>query len=167
MKPKVPLSVQKWGTRLAGLSAGAVPGIGDPAGHFIKSKLRPPHSTWLGQGLKGSMGLGAGLALDQYHQRWGLGNMGARGLENISFGMYKAPETAWDNSPKASWDNRGVQATTKTERVGRFGDGPPSLSQRTRKSPRFGKKRRRCKHRNKAGKRCLRPAGHSGRHRYQ
>ena len=51
--------------------------------------------------------------------------------------------------------------------AGRTGDGPPSLSRRTSKSPRFGKKRRRCKHRNKAGKRCLRPAGHSGRHRYQ
>ena len=47
------------------------------------------------------------------------------------------------------------------------GDGPSSLSQRTSRSPRFGKRRRRCKHRNKAGKQCLRPAGHSGRHRYR
>ena len=60
---------------------------------------------------------------------------------------------------------------TSTQRFSRTksrtGDGLPSLPQRTSKSPRFGKKRRRCKHRNKAGKRCLRPAGHSGRHRYR
>jgi len=44
----------------------------------------------------------------------------------------------------------------------------PSLSQRTRKSPRIGKRRRRCKFRNrKSGKTCLRPRGHSGRHRYR
>lgn len=49
----------------------------------------------------------------------------------------------------------------------RSGDGPPSLSQRTSKSSRIGTKRRRCKHRNKAGKQCLRPAGHSGRHRFK
>ena len=69
-------------------------------------------------------------------------------------------ETSRDNRTRKGGGGRG-RGTSRTR------DGPPSLSQRTRKSPSFGKKRRRCKHRNKAGKQCLRPAGHSGRHRYQ
>ncbi len=49
------------------------------------------------------------------------------------------------------------------------GRGATRLSQSARRSvrPGIGKVRKRCKHRNKAGKQCLRPAGHSGRHRYR
>lgn len=45
-------------------------------------------------------------------------------------------------------------------------DGPYS-SQRTRRSPSSGRRRKRCTHRDSRGRQCLRPAGHSGRHRYQ
>ncbi len=60
-----------------------------------------------------------------------------------------------------------IRSKQKKYRQSQKRDGPPSLSQRTSKSPSFGKRRRRCKHRNKAGKQCLRPAVHSGRHRYR
>lgn len=46
------------------------------------------------------------------------------------------------------------------------GIGPKS-SRRTRRRSPSGRRRKRCTHRDKRGRQCLRPAGHSGRHRYQ
>ena len=43
----------------------------------------------------------------------------------------------------------------------------PYSSHRSRRSASSGRRRKRCTHRDKRGRRCLRPAGHSGRHRYQ
>lgn len=60
--------------------------------------------------------------------------------------------------------SRAGSRTTTTQRPRR--DGPYS-SQRTRRSPSSGRRRKRCTHRDKRGRQCLRPAGHSGRHRYQ
>lgn len=48
----------------------------------------------------------------------------------------------------------------------RHGRGPQS-SRRARRSVRRRQYKTRCTHRDKRGRRCLRPAGHSGRHRYK
>lgn len=52
--------------------------------------------------------------------------------------------------------------TTKRSR----GIGSKSSHRTSRRSP-SGRRRKRCTHRDSRGRRCLRPAGHSGRHRYQ
>lgn len=40
------------------------------------------------------------------------------------------------------------------------------LSRKPARSGKIGRRRKRCTHRDSRGRRCLRPAGHSGRHRY-
>ena len=152
--------------RAIGALGSSVPGVGDIGTMaFIKKKAGTPIGIGAKQGLKFAGGpiAVASWSIMAYQNRKGIQDASSRFTQQFSLGLYQAPDSAWDNSPK----NRGVKFDSRTERKGRFGDGPPSLSPRTRKSPRFGKKRRRCKHRNKAGKQCLRPAGHSGRHRYR
>lgn len=79
---------------------------------------------------------------------------------NIVVGM------AYDRiTHSSSGSGTGVSSRTTTTQSSRR-DGPYS-SQRTRRSPSSGRRRKRCTHRDKRGRRCLRPAGHSGRHRYQ
>ena len=53
--------------------------------------------------------------------------------------------------------------TTSTKSSRRHG---PYSSHRSRRSASSGRRRKRCTHRDKRGRQCLRPAGHSGRHRY-
>lgn len=59
----------------------------------------------------------------------------------------------------------GTSTTTPSTKSSRR-HGPYS-SHRSRRSASSGRRRKRCTHRDKRGRRCLRPAGHSGRHRYQ
>ena len=59
---------------------------------------------------------------------------------------------------------RAGSRTTTTQSSRRHG---PYSSHRSRRSASSGRRRKRCTHRDKRGRRCLRPAGHSGRHRYQ
>lgn len=54
--------------------------------------------------------------------------------------------------------------STRTQRSRR--DGSYS-SRRASRSPSSGRRRKRCAHRDKRGRQCLRPARHGGRHRYQ
>ena len=54
--------------------------------------------------------------------------------------------------------------STRTQRPRRVGS---KSSHRPRRRPSSGRRRKRCAHRDKRGRQCLRPAGHSGRHRYQ
>jgi hypothetical protein len=61
-------------------------------------------------------------------------------------------------------ETRSDPGSTTTQRSRGYG---PYSSQRTRRSAPSGRRRKRCTHRDKRGRRCLRPAGHSGRHRYQ
>lgn len=59
----------------------------------------------------------------------------------------------------------GPQVVTQSQ----LGSGRTNTSQPSRKPARVGKigrRRKRCIHRDSRGRRCLRPAGHSGRHRY-
>ncbi len=62
-----------------------------------------------------------------------------------------------------------VDRTTRTRKSkGSRGErGATTLSHRARKGARPGKRRSRCRFRNKSGKTCLRPRKHSGRHRYR
>ena len=66
------------------------------------------------------------------------------------------------SSGRAGDASRKPRSTTQSSR--RHG---PYSSQRTRRSASSGRRRNRCTHRDKRGRRCLRPAGHSGRHRYR
>lgn len=59
---------------------------------------------------------------------------------------------------------RAGSGTTTTQRS--RGIGSKSSHRTSRRSP-SGRRRKRCTHRDSRGRRCLRPAGHSGRHRYQ
>lgn len=59
---------------------------------------------------------------------------------------------------------RSNPGSTTTQRVRRVGS---KSSHRPRRRPSSTRRRKRCTHRDKRGRRCLRPAGHSGRHRYQ
>jgi hypothetical protein len=60
--------------------------------------------------------------------------------------------------------SRAGSRTTTTQSSRRHG---PYSSHRSRRSASSGRRRKRCTHRDKRGRQCLRPAGHSGRHRYQ
>lgn len=51
-----------------------------------------------------------------------------------------------------------------TQRSRRVGSKSPH---RPSRRPSSGRRRKRCTHRDSRGRQCLRPAGHSGRHRYQ
>lgn len=59
---------------------------------------------------------------------------------------------------------RSNPGSTTTQRVRRVGSKSPH---RPSRRPSSTRRRKRCTHRDSRGRRCLRPAGHSGRHRYQ
>ena len=80
---------------------------------------------------------------------------------NIVVGM--AYDRITHSSSGGGRDRKGSRPST-TQRSRRHG---PYSSHRTRRSASSGRRRKRCTHRDKRGRRCLRPAGHSGRHRYQ
>ena len=164
--------MRKWAWRGAGLSGGLIPVIGDALVLAGSKVVSNPGKTHLLQGAKGSMGLGAGIALVQYNQRWGLSNMAARNLQMFSLGAYQAPSSAWESSPSKSWQQRGVGVTASTGRSGAFKSrgrssaSPSGRSPSATRSPfRSGKSRNRCRTRYR-GKRCRLPANHSGRHSY-
>ncbi len=102
-----------------------------------------------------------------------LGNMYMGGMPEANlpiptfgFGLTSVPNTGSRLVNESSSGSRSF--TTQTERVtSRGGRGATTLSQRASRSVRPGKRRRRCKSRNKSGKTCLRPRSHSGRHRYR
>ena len=66
------------------------------------------------------------------------------------------------SSGRAGDASRKPRSTT--QRVRRVGSKSPH---RPRRRPSSTRRRKRCTHRDSRGRRCLRPAGHSGRHRYQ
>ena len=149
--------------RAIGALGSSIPAVGDIGTMaFIKKKAGTPVGIGAKQGLKYAGGpiAVASWTYMAYQNRHIPGDV----YNNMKLGYQMMAQHQEDMSradrTRKGGGGRGI-GTSRTR------DGPPSLSQRTRKSPSFGKKRRRCKHRNKAGKQCLRPAGHSGRHRYQ
>ena len=149
--------------RAIGALGSSIPAVGDIGTMaFIKKKAGTPVGIGARQGLKYAGGpiAVASWSYMAYQNRHLPGDV----YNNMKLGYNMMAE----HQEKLSRSERTRRIRGSLPSIpSRTGDGPPSLSQRTRKSPRFGKKRRRCKHRNKAGKRCLRPAGHSGRHRYR
>jgi len=132
----------------AGSATGLVPMFGEALGFMISR-------GWISLGPAATAGIAVG---------------GVVGVVNIivhreQIGAFAKDKYDWilrnaDPTPSMNWGSHRPKSQS--------GDGPTSLSQRTRKSPRIGKRRRRCKFRNrKSGKTCLRPRGHSGRHRYR
>ena len=152
---KLPLSQLNIGRGIGALGS-SIPGVGDVGTlAFIKRKAGTPIGIGAKQGLKYAGGpiAAASWIYMGYQNRHVPGQV----VGNMQLVGSELPDL-WR-------DTRAVKRKPKTK--SRRRDGPSILSQRTSRSPSFGKKRRRCTHRNKAGKRCLRPAGHSGRHRYR
>ena len=150
--------------RAIGALGSSVPAIGDLGTMaFIKKKAGTPVGIGAKQGLKYAGGpiAVASWSYMAYENRHRPGQV-MQGMKQ-GFNMMADHQSEMSRSGRTTLQRSGGRGKGTSRRM----DGPPSLSQRTRRSPSFGKKRRRCKHRNKAGKRCLRPAGHSGRHRYQ
>ena len=149
--------------RAIGALGSSIPAVGDIGTMaFIKKKAGTPVGIGARQGLKYAGGpiAVASWSYMAYQNRHLPGDV----YNNMKLGYQMMAQHQEDISRS---DRTLVRSGGRGRGTSQTRDGPPSLSQRTRKSPSFGKKRRRCKHRNKAGKRCLRPAGHSGRHRYQ
>lgn len=150
--------------RVIGAVGSSVP-FGDAAVlGFIKKKAGTPIGMGAKQGMKyiGGPAAVAAWSYTAYQNRDTI--MGAPGKVH---GVYS---NLWGSFKDSDIHdrNRGDPSNTRTS-TSRGGRGATTLSQSARRSvrPGIGKVRRRCKHRNKAGKQCLRPAGHSGRHRYR
>lgn len=155
-----------WAWRGIGLSGGTIPLVGDLLVGVGSRFVGQPGRTWLQQGAKGSVGVGASFALQEYHNRWGLHHFGARSLQGFSLGLYQAPAESWASSPAQSWANRGVGSTVSTTRVqSKSGGSRPSSSQTDRKAP-LARPRNRCRYVYR-GKRCKLPRAHRGRHSYK
>ena len=143
--------------RAIGALGSSIPAVGDIGTMaFIKKKAGTPIGKGATQGLKYA---GGPIAVAS----WTYMGYQNRHVPGMMFSQY---QTGFHQHIKPSFELNRPRVTGGGGRNSQTRDGPPSLSPRTRKSPSFGKKRKRCKYRNKAGKQCLRPAGHSGRHRY-
>lgn len=173
--------------RLIGAAGSSVPVIGDVGTMaFIKKKAGTQIGIGASQGLKW---LGGPIAVASwsylaYQNRHLPGHI--YGNMQIGYGQMMQHEGFQEvdrttRSRKSTGGRSRTRNRTTSYKRGKFrkgdgpyilvnksrkGDGPSTLSQRTRKSPSYGKRRRRCSSRSKSGKPCLRPRGHSGRHRY-
>ena len=79
---------------------------------------------------------------------------------NVVVGM------AYDRITHSSSGGNGTKTSTRTTTTKSSRRHGPYSSHRSRRSASSGRRRKRCTHRDSRGRRCLRPAGHSGRHRY-
>lgn len=124
----------------AGASTGLVPGMGEAAIFLSRARIISLHRTIeSGVNFGGVIGA-ANLTWIAYRNRGRLGGL-----------ITSSEDEGNRNKPKIK-QSRG--------RIG------PTASHRTSKRSGLGKRRPRCKHVDRRGRRCLRPAGHSGRHRY-
>jgi hypothetical protein len=124
----------------AGASTGLVPAMGEAAIFLSRTGRIGLHPTT-------AAGVAAGGVV-------GVANLMRMAYQNRG----KLPRIFYD--PKME---DGYHKPITNESRGRIG---PTASHRTRIRSGLGKRRPRCKHVDKRGRRCLRPAGHSGRHRY-
>ena len=148
---------------------GALPvGLGFRAGAKGVSKIRKLHK--FGKHHPAEVGYGTKVAGAAVQRPGHFPNLSLRSearaigsgvAANVVVGMaYDKLTHSRDGRPTAG--GSGGPSSRKSSR--RHG---PYSSQRSRRSASSGRRRKRCTHRDKRGRRCLRPAGHSGRHRYQ
>ena len=151
--------------RFIGAGGSSVPVVGDLAVvAFIKRKAGTPVGIGAKQGLKYAGGPIAAAS-------WAYMGYQNRHLPAIWYGKSKQGY----NLMMQHEGFQKVDRTTRNPRAGgrssggrsRGGRGATTLSQRASRSVRPGKRRQRCKSRNKSGKTCLRPRNHSGRHRFK
>ena len=161
--------------RVIGAAGSSVPVVGDVGVlAFIKKKAGTPIGIGAKQGLKYA---GGPIAVAS----WTYMGYQNRHLPGQIYGNMQIGYDQWKQRPEM----RKVDRTTKTLKASggrsrgntrtivgsggrsRGGRGATTLSQRASRSVRPGKRRQRCKSRNKSGKTCLRPRNHSGRHRFQ
>ena len=146
-------------------AVGALPvGLGFRAGGKAISKARH-----LGKWRKAHGSKSAAAAAGQPAHRFpGLslrpevGAIGSGVAANVAVGMaYDSFTHSSSGRPAVGGTSGGPSERKRSRRVG------SKSSRRPRRRPSSGRRRKRCTHRDSRGRRCLRPAGHSGRHRYQ
>ena len=160
-KPRVsPVNVG----RAIGALGSSIPAIGDVGVlAFIKRKSGTPLGIGAKQGLKYA---GGPIAVAS----WAYMGYQNRHLPGQIYGNMQIGYDQWMQRPEMQKVDRTTRTRTmggRSMRTSRGGRGATTLSQRASKSVRPGKRRRRCKSRNKSGKTCLRPRNHSGRHRFK
>lgn len=96
---------KRWAARGVGFSGGFVPAVGDVIlVPMAKAKAPPWAKPFIAQGAKASIAGGVVMGAQEYHKRWNLSDMAARNLQTFTLGAYKAPESAWDKTPKKSFE---------------------------------------------------------------
>ena len=96
---------KRWAARGVGFSGGFVPAVGDVIlVPMAKAKAPSWAKPFIAQGARASIAGGVIMGAQEYHKRWNLSDMAARNLQTFTLGAYKAPETAWDKTPKKSFE---------------------------------------------------------------
>lgn len=153
--------------RAIGAVGSSVPGGDAGVIAFIRAKSGTPIGLGARQGMKYVGGPAAAISWGYlgYQNRAHISNAAARSLQGLSMGLYEAPASAWQSSPKTWTTPVGTKSESRVVRSKPSPTGRRRSSAQTRSPIRLGKSRNRCRTRYR-GKRCRLPAGHSGRHSY-